>query len=140
MLYWYMSHSITQMSNKIECQEHSLYDISDISDCFVFLLITLHFNISILYSSSCIRNKRLGSINQIMQILESTYFGKYFFEMAMVLRESLLLSSLLLNSEALVGYTDKDGRIWEQCHEIISVRLWTVIQCNQVTQSWNSTN
>jgi hypothetical protein len=29
-------------------------------------------------------NKGIGVINQIMQILSSTYFGKYFFEIAMV--------------------------------------------------------
>ena len=45
-------------------------------------------------------NKGLGVINQIMQILESTFFGKYYFEVAVMLRESLFLSSLLLNSEA----------------------------------------
>ena len=43
------------------------------------------------------KNKGLGIINQIMQILEKVYFGKYFFEVALVLRNSLLLSSLLLN-------------------------------------------
>ena len=54
------------------------------------------------------RNKGIGVINQIMQILHSTYFGKYFFKIAMVLGESLLLSSLLLNSEVCVNYTDRD--------------------------------
>ena len=43
------------------------------------------------------RNKGYGIINQIMQILESTFFGKYYFQVAMILRESLFLSSLLLN-------------------------------------------
>ena len=60
-------------------------------------------------------NKGLGVINQIMQILEATYFGKYFFEVATILRESLFLSSMLLNSEAWVNYTQKDVRILEQC-------------------------
>ena len=69
------------------------------------------------------RNKGLGVINQIMQILESTFFGKYFFEVAMVLRESLFLSSLLLNSEAWVSYTEKDVRILEQCDEILLTRI-----------------
>ena len=46
------------------------------------------------------RNKGYGIINQILQILESTYFGKFHFEKALVLRESLFLSSILLNSEA----------------------------------------
>ena len=65
------------------------------------------------------RNKCLGVINQVMQILESTYFGKYYFEIAMVLRQSLFLSSLLLNSEAWVNYSEKDVRILEQCDEIL---------------------
>ena len=68
-------------------------------------------------------NKGLGVINQIMNILQSTYFGKHFFEVAMVLRESLLLSSLLLNSEAWVNYTDKDVRILEKCDEILLTRV-----------------
>ena len=52
-------------------------------------------------------NKGLGVINQVMQILESTFFGKYHFEVAMVLRESFFLFSLLLNSEAWVNYTER---------------------------------
>ena len=37
-------------------------------------------------------NKGIGIINQIMQILDSTYFGKYYHEVAIVLRGSLFLS------------------------------------------------
>jgi hypothetical protein len=68
-------------------------------------------------------NKGLGVINQVMQILESTFFGKYYFEVAVVLRESLFLSSLLLNSEAWVNYSDKDVRILEQCDEILMTKI-----------------
>ena len=56
------------------------------------------------------RNKGYGIINQIKQILESTFFGKYYFEVAIVLRENLFLSSVLLNSEAWVDYSEKDVR------------------------------
>jgi hypothetical protein len=59
------------------------------------------------------KNKGLGvitQITQITQILNSVLFWKYFFEVAMVLRSSLLLSSLLLNSEAWVNLSDKDIR------------------------------
>ena len=68
-------------------------------------------------------NKGLGTINEILQILESTYFGKFYFEIAMVLRESLFLSSLLLNAEAWVNYSEKDIRILEQCDEILLSRI-----------------
>ena len=77
-------------------------------------------------------NKGLGVINQIMQILESTYFGKYFFEIAMVLRRSLFLSSVLLNSEAWVGYTEKDVRILEQSDEIL---LTKILDCDGNTSN-----
>jgi hypothetical protein len=64
-----------------------------------------------------------------MSILESTYFGKYYFEVAMVLRSSLLLSSLLLNSEAWVNYTEKDVRILEQCDEML---LTKILYCDPI--------
>ena len=77
-------------------------------------------------------NKGLGVINQIMQILESTFFVKYHFEVAMVLRESLFLSFLLLNSEALVNYTDKDVIKLEQCDEILLSRI---LECDANTSN-----
>ena len=61
----------------------------------------------------------MGVITQITQILDSVLFGKYYFEVAMVLRSSLLLSSLLLNSEAWVNLSDKDIRALERTDEIL---------------------
>jgi hypothetical protein len=49
-----------------------------------------------------------------MQIMQSMFFGKYYFEVALVLRSSLLLSSLLLHSEAWVNISEKDIRGLEQ--------------------------
>ena len=46
----------------------------------------------------------------------------------MVLRESLFLSSLLLNSEAWVNFTEKDVRILEQCDEMLLSR---VLECDR---------
>ena len=57
--------------------------------------------------------KGVGTITQIMDILESSFFGKYHFEVAMVLSSRLLLSSLLLNSEAWVNLTEKNIRSLE---------------------------
>ena len=51
------------------------------------------------------------------------YFGKYYFEVALVLRSSLLLSSLLLNSEAWVNLSDKNIRGLEQTDEILLSRI-----------------
>ena len=77
-------------------------------------------------------NKGLGIINQIVQILDSTFFGKYHYEVAMVLRESLFLSSILLNSEAWVNYSKQDVRILEQCDEIL---LSKILDCDGNTSN-----
>ena len=45
-------------------------------------------------------NKGKGIVKRIMNILEGIPFGKLYFEVAMVLRNTLLVSSLLCNSEA----------------------------------------
>ena len=58
-----------------------------------------------------------------MQILYSNIFGKYFFKVAVVLRSSLLLSYLLLNSEAWVNLTDQDVRRLEQSNEMLLSRI-----------------
>ena len=65
-----------------------------------------------------------------MQILESSFFGKYYFEVALVLRSSLLLSSLLLNSEAWVNLIEKDIRALEQTDEIL---LTKILDCDYKT-------
>ena len=44
-------------------------------------------------------SKGLGQINQIFSILESMSFGTYTFEIALLLRNSLLLNGILTNSE-----------------------------------------
>jgi hypothetical protein len=51
------------------------------------------------------------------------YFGKYYFEVALVLRSSFLVSSILLNSEAWVNLTDKDIRGLEQTDEILLSKI-----------------
>ena len=78
------------------------------------------------------KNKAIGIINQIMQILETVYFGKYHFEVAMILRSSMLLSSLLLNSEAWVNLKEKDIRCLEQSDEIL---LGKVLDCEANTSN-----
>ena len=55
--------------------------------------------------------------------MNSTYFGKYHFEVAMVLRSSLLLSSILLNSEAWTSLTNKNIRTLEQIDESLLFSL-----------------
>ena len=44
--------------------------------------------------------KAIGIIRNIMTRLEGIPFGKYYFEVAIILRNSLLVSSILCNCEA----------------------------------------
>ena len=78
------------------------------------------------------KNKGLGTTNTIMQILQSTSYGKYYFEIALVLRESLFLSSLLLNSEAWVNLSEQDIRKLEQADEIL---LSKILECEANTNN-----
>ena len=49
------------------------------------------------------RDKGQGIVDQIMSILESTVFGPFQLEVALILRASLLLNGILTNSKAWYG-------------------------------------
>ena len=53
-------------------------------------------------------NKGKGIVNKIMTRLETIPWGKHYFEVAMILRESLLVSSVLTNSEAWYNVTQAE--------------------------------
>ena len=50
----------------------------------------------------------IGIITRIFTILENTAFGASYFEVAVLLRNSLLVSSVCFNSEVWYGLTEKD--------------------------------
>ena len=54
------------------------------------------------------KSKGVGAVSQIMSMLEEISFGPFYFEVAMVLRSSLLTNSILTNSEAWYGLTQSD--------------------------------
>ena len=53
-------------------------------------------------------NKGKGIIKKILEILEAIPFGKLYFTVAIILRNSLLVSSILCNSEAWFNITKKE--------------------------------
>ena len=57
--------------------------------------------------------KGAGIIEKIMTVLEGIPFGKFYFETAMILRNSLLISSILVNSEAWYNLTNTEIRLLE---------------------------
>ena len=58
-----------------------------------------------------------GAINQICNMLDNLCLGEYYFEAAGVLRNSLLLSTLLSNSESWYNLTKKDIKDLESIDE-----------------------
>ena len=52
--------------------------------------------------------KGQGAINKIQMIFEEQFYGKYFFQVAMLLRNSLILSTLLTNTEAWPNLTSEE--------------------------------
>ena len=53
-------------------------------------------------------NKGKGIVTRIMNLLHGIPFGKYYFEVAVILRDSLLVSSVLCNSEAWYNVTSAE--------------------------------
>ena len=64
-----------------------------------------------------------GPVNQIVSILEDICFGKHLFEVAMVLRNSLFINSLVFNSEAWYNVTEKDYEELEKVDESLLRRI-----------------
>ena len=59
------------------------------------------------------QNKGKGVITTIMSLLQELCLGKYYFEVAAMLRNSILISSVIYNSGALYNITNS-----ENAHEI----------------------
>ena len=54
-----------------------------------------------------------GIISRILSILEGIPFGKYFYEVGVILRNSLLVSSMLCNTEAWYNITKAEMELLE---------------------------
>ena len=54
------------------------------------------------------RNKGIGAISTIMSILKDVSLGNHFFEMAVLLRESLFFNIILWNTETWHNFTSKE--------------------------------
>ena len=71
-------------------------------------------------------DKGVGGVSQIMTILENTCYGPYHFQVAAVLRESLLVNSILTNAEAWYGLTKSDIELLESVDELLLRRILEV--------------
>ena len=58
-------------------------------------------------------NKCTGVVNKILTMLEAIPFGKQYFTIGIILRDSLLVSSMLFNSEAWYNVTNRELELLE---------------------------
>ena len=63
-------------------------------------------------------------MNQISQLLDELYLGDYHFEAANVFRASLLLSTLLSNSESWYNLTEKEVLTLERIYEALLRKIF----------------
>ena len=71
------------------------------------------------------KNRGLGAVNQIQQLLDDLCLGDYHFEAANILRNSLLLSSLVSNSETWYDVTKKEIIELESVDEILLRKIFS---------------
>ena len=69
------------------------------------------------------KNKSIGICRKIMKSLQDIWFGKYHYEVAILLRNSLLINSLLTNSEAWHNLTETDIRNLEKVDENLLCKI-----------------
>ena len=68
-------------------------------------------------------NQGVGTTNTIQTILETVYFGKYYFEVGITLIESMILGSILTNIEVAYNLTTSEIEKLEKCHEMALRKL-----------------
>ena len=74
------------------------------------------------------RSKGVGIVEQILKILGGTIYGPYYFEVGLILRQSLFVNSVLTNSESWYGLKETKIEQLEQVDEMLLRKLLEVGQ------------
>ena len=77
-------------------------------------------------------SKGIGKVNEIMGMLQEISFGPHYFKMALLFRNSILISSMLGSSEVLYGLTNSHIEKLEQVDRIFFRRLFQVPNCTTI--------
>jgi hypothetical protein len=72
--------------------------------------------------------KGIGAGNKIMDYLEETIFGPFYFEVVFILRNSMFLNSILTNSEAWYGLSLTEIEQLQQVDEMLFIKILEVRQ------------
>ena len=78
------------------------------------------------------KNKGLAIICQIKNILDEGFFGAHHFKAAVLLRDSLFLNSILLNSEVWINVTNSDMRELTLIDNILMRTIWNCPRYNSL--------
>ena len=76
--------------------------------------------------------KGVGIVDKIMTILNDVFFGPYFFQVALTMRVSMLLSSILLNSESWYNLSDNEIQQLETVDNMLHRRI---LECPRSTKT-----
>ena len=74
-------------------------------------------------------SKGKGIVNRILTILEGIPFGHFYFEVAIMLRSSLLVSSMLCNAEAWYNLTKSELSLLETIDVLFLRKLLKAPKC-----------
>ena len=71
-------------------------------------------------------NQGVGSVAQITTMLSQVSLGHYHFEIGLVLRDTVLISKLVFNSEIWYNFTEKQMSKLEQIDEMFFRKLFSL--------------
>ena len=71
----------------------------------------------------CRVSKGIGIISQIMNLLEKISFGPHLFEIAMLLRDSMLINGIINNAEIWYNLTETEVQDFENIDNLFFRRL-----------------
>ena len=62
-------------------------------------------------------NRGFGTINKIQTILETKFFGRYYFQVGKTMIDSMLIGAILTNMEVAYNLTKNEMEKLQKCHE-----------------------
>ena len=74
------------------------------------------------------RNQGVGAVSQIMSLVDQVTLGHYFFEVLLILRDSMFVSKLLLNAEVWYNISKRNYTRLEEIYNIFWRKSLNVIR------------
>ena len=75
------------------------------------------------------RNSSIGTVSQVVSMLEQISLGHYYFEIGLVMRDSMLISKLVSSSEVWYNVTKEQYRKLEEIDEMFLMKMFKAPKC-----------